>query len=73
MCVCSYVCVFICVCVHMCVCSYVCVFICVCVHMCACVFICVCMCVEGRRIEGESVGRLFNTLRNERINMVNCT
>ena len=49
MCVCVYLCVFVCVCVCLCLCVFVCVCVCLCVFVfvcvCACVCVCVCVCV----------------------------
>jgi len=42
---CSFVCLFICVLVHLCACSFVCLFIRVLVHLCACSFVCLFICV----------------------------
>jgi len=44
-CMCLFMCVYVCLCVYMCV--YVSVYVCLCVYMCVYVSVYVCMCVMG--------------------------
>jgi len=45
MCKCMYVCVCVCIGLHLCKCMYVCMCVCVCVCLYVCMYVCVCMCV----------------------------